>query len=39
MTDCFQLLGQLSDLYCGLIWLPGSRIIIFLVFTALTHSG
>lgn len=39
MTDCFQLLGQLSDLYCGLIWLPGSKIIIFLIFTAPTHSS
>lgn len=30
MTDCSQLLGQLSDLYCGFTWLPGSKTIIFL---------
>lgn len=35
MTDCFQLLRQLSDLYWGLIWLPGSKTIIFLIFTVL----
>lgn len=39
MTDCFQLPGQLSDRYCGLIWLSGSKIIIFLIFTAPKHSG
>lgn len=31
MTDCSQLLGQLSDLYCGFTWLPGSKTIIFLI--------
>lgn len=38
MTDCFQLLGQLSDLSCGLIWLSGSKIIIS-YFTAIPHRG
>lgn len=38
MTDCFQLLGQLSDLSCGLIWLSGSKIIIS-YFTAIPHCG
>lgn len=31
MTDCSQLLGQLSDLYCGFTWLPGNKTIIFLI--------